>query len=66
MRVIKLSRTWLQVLSELLINLAAGLLIILFIEPIIVPAHTWIDYILLTYKVCIAIVFLVLAKKFRE
>jgi hypothetical protein len=60
------SPVWLEIISDLLINLSAGLFILLFIEPLVMPFKTLEDFILLTYKLLLGILFLILAKKLKE
>ena len=62
------SKTWFGILSELCVNLAAGLFIFIFIEPIISPAENMSleDLLLLTHKLASGILLLILAKKLRE
>lgn len=60
------SLVWLEILSDLFVDLAAALLIVVFIEPIFVPLKTVEDFLALTSKFLLGILFLLLAKKLRE
>ena len=66
MRLKRPSKIWLNILSELCIDLAAGLIIVIFVEPILSPIKTFEDIIFLTYQCILGILFLLLAKKFKE
>lgn len=60
------SHVWFEILSDLFVDLASALLVIVFIEPIFIPLKTTEDILALTSKLSLGILFLILVKKFRE
>jgi hypothetical protein len=62
------SKIWFSILSELCINLTAGLFIILLAEPLMLPVENIgiDDLLLLTHNIASGILLLLLAKKLRE
>ncbi len=62
----KISPVWLEILSDLLINLAASLFIVVVVEPIFIALKTLEDIMVLTSKLLLGILFLILAKKLKE
>jgi len=62
----KLGKSWLEILSEFFVNIAAGWFGIIFIEPQIAPIRDITDVLALTFKGIFGIVSLVLAKILRE
>ena len=58
-----LSPGWLEILSELFVNLAAGWLIFVFIEPQLGPVK---NPLLLTLRFILGILTLIIAKYFRD
>jgi hypothetical protein len=57
---------WFQIISELLINIAAAWFIVAFVEPYIEPARTTEDFLWLMFKILSGIITLFAAKFFRE
>ncbi len=60
------SPIWLEILSELFVNLAAGWFGVVFVEQNIKPISSFGDVFILTFKTGLGILSLTLAKKFRE
>ena len=61
------SSTWLEILSELCVDLAAEFFIVLFAESLILQkAIRMEDILFLTSKLALGMLFLLLAKKLRE
>ncbi|OGH17621.1 MAG: hypothetical protein A2868_04025 [Candidatus Levybacteria bacterium RIFCSPHIGHO2_01_FULL_40_15b] len=54
-------KPWFQIFSELLVNLSAGIIVLVFIEQ---PLSGNLD--LLTFRIIVAIVSLAFAKRLRE
>ena len=57
---------WFEIISEFLVNIAAGWFAVVFIEPQLFPIQSVTDFLTLTLKFLLGILSLFAAKYFRE